>query len=540
MFTSIVQEFKKLLSSDNLTKEKKNFDELILQFNQLKNESTGEEDVNQLLSNDLINALKTKLSDEKELIQKAAEKVKEQKTDLIQQLEELVANEQNIGKAFKSLKIIRLEWTRLNESVGFIQKDVDRQFTKALEDFYYNINIYKAIQDHDLKRNEQLKEEILVKLKSCTEKPTSKALMVELKELRTEWEGIGPVKKELQEDFWTKYREYLDLLYSNFKDFKASEKEEQYENLNLKNTIVDFVSSIDVSTLKNARDWKIIADKVIKVQADWKLIGHVPNTHKDESWKKYRAVCDVFFNAKKEFYDAQKATFKVNKKAKLELIKKAEDLLQAENILDQPNTFVAMQAEWKKIGAVHQRDEQFLWHKFQKSCNEFFNLKKTARKQQDQDKDKNNEAKAAVITAVKNTEDINDDNLLTILKAWWLTNEDFTRKSIQYLKDLEKSFSAKGLNFKELETKFFDEKMEVYSSFENKVDLINRDKIFIQDQIGKVQKEMTQYENNLGFFGNSKGVNPLLQGVHDKIEILQKEVNSFKVQLTKMNKVLKN
>ena len=88
------------------------------------------------------------------------------------------------------------------------------------------------------------------------------------------------------------------LKYSNFKDFKASEKEEQYENLNLKNTIIDFVSSIDVSTLKNARDWKTVADKVIKVQADWKLIGHVPNEHKDASWKKYRAACDVFFNAK--------------------------------------------------------------------------------------------------------------------------------------------------------------------------------------------------------------------------------------------------
>ena len=79
MFTSIVQEFKKLLSSENLTKEIKKFDELIIQFNQLKNESTGEEDVNQLLSNDLINALKKKLSDEKELVKKAAEKVKEQK-----------------------------------------------------------------------------------------------------------------------------------------------------------------------------------------------------------------------------------------------------------------------------------------------------------------------------------------------------------------------------------------------------------------------------------------------------------------------------
>ena len=125
MFTSIVQEFKKLLSSENLTKEIKKFDELIIQFNQLKNESTGEEDVNQLLSNDLINALKKKLSDEKELVKKAAEKVKEQKIALTQQLEELVANEQNIGKAFKDLKSIRSEWTKLNESVGFTQKDVD-------------------------------------------------------------------------------------------------------------------------------------------------------------------------------------------------------------------------------------------------------------------------------------------------------------------------------------------------------------------------------------------------------------------------------
>ena len=54
----------------------------------------------------------------------------------------------------------------------------------------------------------------------------------------------------------------------------------------------------------------------------------------------------------------------------------------------------------------------------------------------------------------------------------------------------------------------------------------------------KVQKEMTVKAGQK--CTAVRRINPLLQGVHDKIEILQKEVNSFKVQLTKMNKVLKN
>ena len=164
MFTSIVQDLKGLLSSDSILNESKKLEELIQKYNSLKNQTNDSEDVNQLLASDLINELKKKIAEEKETLKKQSIAIKEQKEGLIQQLENLIQNEQNIGKAFADLKTIRDTWTTLSEKSPLEQKEIDRKFTKKLEDFYYNINIYKAIQEHDLKRNQQLKEVILNKL----------------------------------------------------------------------------------------------------------------------------------------------------------------------------------------------------------------------------------------------------------------------------------------------------------------------------------------------------------------------------------------
>jgi hypothetical protein len=54
-------------------------------------------------------------------------------------------------------------WAKLGDDGSAQNKQLSYQFFKLIEDFNYNINIYKAIQDHDLKRNQQLKEVILKK-----------------------------------------------------------------------------------------------------------------------------------------------------------------------------------------------------------------------------------------------------------------------------------------------------------------------------------------------------------------------------------------
>ena len=533
MFTSIIQDLKELLSSESILKEIKTLDKLIKQYNELKNQPHDSEDVNKLLANDLINELKRKLTEEKEIQKKQGEAIREQKEILIQQLDELIKNEQNIGRAFADLKILREKWTKLIEKAPLEQKDIDRKFTKKLEDFYYNINIYKAIQDHDLKRNQQLKEIILKKLENATSTGTSKDLIIEIKQLRTEWESIGPVTKELQDDFWTKYRDLLDNLYSNFKDFKASEKEEQIANLNKKIAITQYIKQIDSSELNTVKEWKLKIKKVLSKQEEWKSIGFVPKESKDELWQSYRLACDAFFGAKKHFFEEQKKVFKANKALKNALCKKAEELLQCENPYELTKEFIDMQSEWKKIGPVHQRDEQYLWHKFQKTCNNFFQMKKDSKKQLDAQKDSLNIEKETIINTLKETSIESEKQLLEHLSLWWETNRDYTRKSKELQNKFHKILQSKLDNktAQEFENENIKSKIGIYKGFNDDGVMLSKESIIIEDRIKSLQKDISQYENNLSFFGNSKGTDALMKDVYLKMDRLNNQIEELKGQL---------
>lgn len=542
MFNTIVQELKSLISTESILKESKKLEELIAKFTQLKNDSGSQEDVTQLLANDLINELKNKLSNEKNTLKKKSEAVKNQKEALVEKLEQLVKNEQNIGKAFNELKKIREVWNQLNEKAPLEGKEVDKKFTKQLEEFYYNINIYKAIQDHDLKRNKQLKEVILEQLKKAISTTTSKTLMIEIKNLRREWESVGPVAKDCQDLFWEKYRSLLETLYSNFKDFKESEKEIQIDNLNKKLAIIEQIKRFDIGQINSIKDWKLRGQQIIEKQEYWKTIGHVPNESKDDLWQKYQSVCDIFFTARKVFFEEQKQVYKSNKKQKGDLCQKAEELLLSDNPHELTKDFINIQSEWKKVGPVHQKDEQYLWFKFQKACNQFFKNQKESKRLIDAEKDLINIKKENLILELKKLTKIPDESLKKILIEWWTTNSEHTRKSNQLEKEFNSVLESKldSKSIKVFKRTNFNLKFEVYKDFDDNGAMLQKEKTSLRELISKLKKDISQYENNLSFFGNSKGADSLMKDVYLKLDRLKTEIVSLKEHLKLINSVLKD
>src|SRR5204863_9970496 len=64
--------------------------------------------------------------------------------------------------------------------------------------------------------------------------------------------------------------------------------------------------------------------------------------------------------------------------------------------------------------------------------------------------------------------------------------------------------------------------------------LLRKEKNAIRDKIGKLQATINQYENNLGFFRNSKDMAPLLTEVEsnlnrakEEMQLLQKKLKLF-------------
>lgn len=521
MYTQLVQDLKSVLATDSILKELKKVKELSNTYQELKNKDNTEDDVNKLLAQDLLDEIQRKIELEKEKRKAQEDALRNEKQKLIDELDELIQNEQNIGKAYSTLKSIRESWTKASEEGAFKLKDLDQRFTKLIEDFYYNINIYKAIQDHDLKRNQQLKDQLLIEIEKLSKTEASRQLMVEVKSTRSKWEAIGPVKRELQDEYWNKYRGFLDLIYTSFDQYKESEKEQHVENLQKKKDIITLIQNIDIDSIKSGKEWKNLTQKVLDQQKAWKEIGHVPKNEKDTIWVEYRAICDVFFNAKKEYLDAQKEKFKANKKTKISLCKEAEDWVNHEDLKEATDKFVSLQKKWKNVGPVHQRDEQFLWHKFQKACNAFFNKKKEASKQLDLEKDAVNVEKENILNELNNLEIKDENNLKSIYVSWLNSNRSHTKKSNALQKAFNKAFEAAlasiNINDEEFYHQNFEEKINVYKSFNDNGNMLDRERAAINELANQLKKEIIQYENNLGFFGNSKGAESLLKEVQDKI-----------------------
>ena len=83
-----------------------------------------------------------------------------------------------------------------------------------------------------------------------------------------------------------------------------------------------------------------------------------------------------------------------------------------------------------------------------------------------------------------------------------------------------------------------DQKEIAREKFKNKITAINgnpsklvREQELIRTKIDDVKKIITQYENNISFFGKSRSNESLKKEVENKIESAQKEVEDLKERL---------
>ena len=93
-----------------------------------------------------------------------------QKRVLINRLKEVIEAEENIGSAFNSKKEIHETWKKIGDIPREKRDETQKEYSRLLEIFFYNIKIYRELKDHDYKRNSQLKDDIIFRLKQLRTK----------------------------------------------------------------------------------------------------------------------------------------------------------------------------------------------------------------------------------------------------------------------------------------------------------------------------------------------------------------------------------
>lgn len=464
------------------------------------------------------------------------------KRSLISRLRETVTTEENIGAAFGALKEIQDKWKEIGDIPRDKRNDIQTEYSRLLEDFFYNIKIYKDLKDHDFHRNLQLKKDLIAELKQLNTVDSMKEVESTLKKLQNDWNDIGPVPNEewetIKESYWTEVRS----IYEKVNRFYDDRRAKLQANLEQKQALIEETKTIVAAKAENdsTKAWDVMTKAVLASQAKWKTIGFGPKKENDQVWKEFRAVCDDFFNAKKEFYSEIQGKYDALASKKKDLITQANTLKDSTDWKDTANKLKQLQQKWKQIGHSGVKHEQKLWKEFRAACDAFFNSREAFFGAKDKENEVNLTAKKEVLAAIDAYKPNADKNTaIADLKKF---AEDFNAIGHVPMKEkdaifkgfkdaMDKQYGALKMEGEEMEKIMFQAKIDTMKASPNASRQLGDLKMDLRKQIDVQIKEIALLENNLGFFANSKGADALRKDVDKKIAKANEKIAGIKAKL---------
>lgn len=488
----------------------------------------------------LIESYKNKIAEQKKAIVEEEKKNLTLKKELIEEFSKLVESEENLSKLFGTIKDIREKWNEIGNISRDAYHDIQAQFSRLNEDFNYNVGIYKELQDHDLKRNYSLKNQIIHQVKELLDEKEIKGLDKKIKNLQDAWEEIGPTYKEhwekLKEDYWNAVKE----VYTKIKSHYEEKKNELQANLDTKLQLIEKAKEVVANEAITHQDWEKLSKELSLLQEEWKKTGFVPKEVGQKIWEEFRSIFNEFYDKKSIFFDARNAISEKNKALKKELIDKVGTILSREDFKNSTKQIIQLQKDWKTIGHAGKFAEQKLWKEFRAQCDKFFATMDEHYKKQDLENEGNLKLKEALIDKIKayqpkekNKETIKDlqsfSSEFNEIGNVPLKEKDKIYKN--YKAALDEKYNALDMDKEEKEKVLLEAKIESIKGSADPIKLFREEKEKIRKRINDLTKEVTNYENNLGFFSNSKGAEKLLKGVHDNIEKGRGEIEKLKQKL---------
>lgn len=464
----------------------------------------------------------------------------EKKREVIKELEGLIENEENIGKAFDRFKDLQETWDKAGEIDPKHLSKIRNEYKALVDKFYYNININKELKEYDLSKNLELRETIIRKLEELKDEEHIKDIEFILAASREQWEECGPVKHDLYADLRERYYAASRTLNRKIQDFYQSRKAEMAENLTKKQAFIEEIQNMLTQDLSKAKDWKAATDRIEKIREEWKVVGMTERAANKKAWADLKSVLDEFFSGKREFHAAKIETFNKAKELKEKLVERAAEFADSDDWKDGAEQLKKLQAEWKKVGSAGPRFENKLWEKFRGHADKFFNKRKEFYDTKDDRESANQKAKEDLLKKMSKTElkGSKDENLAAIraLMDEWSAIGFVPKKAIDklgkaYKKELDRLYGALDMAKSEVEAARFKNRLEGLSGDKNAADQIDRERRGIRRKIQELESEKMTYENNMSFFKYAKDDNPLMLEAKKKIAKVEDQIESLKAKL---------
>ncbi len=448
-----------------------------------------------------------------ELLEKQKQENLQLKNTILEELKVLIASEETLKKTYDEFKVLQDKWKAIGQVPAGEVNNLWNNYHFLVEKFFDKVKINRELRDLDLKKNLELKIELCEKAEELLlEKSITKSFKL-LQKYHDEWKEIGPVPQDKKDEIWDRFKVATDKINVLRREHYAQIQEEQMTNYEAKVALCEKAEEISTDNLNSVSSWQKKSNDVTELFKVWKSIGQAPKKLNDEIWNRFKAAMDSFFDVKKAFFSVIKEQQLDNYNRKLDLCVEAESLKDSTDWRKTTDQLKRLQQEWKKIGPVPRRHSDKIWKRFRAACDSFFSRKSEHFTSLKANEEENLQKKKSLLEQieafeVKKSRSENLDAAKAFQRDWmeigFVPIKVKDQLHLQYRKAIDSLFDKMKISESELSATEYRGMVENMKEDPDSRDRIRRERNTLTGKVAKLREEINLWENNIGFFAQSK------------------------------------
>ncbi len=472
----------------------------------------------------------------------------DKKNAVINEIDAASEDTDNVHRHLDKVRELQQQFKAIGEVPAPEVSNLWKRYQTATEKFYDQLKVNKDLRDLDFRKNFESKLLICEESERLSEEPDVVVAFRRLQDLHDKWREIGPVAKEQREDIWNRFKDASAVINKKYQAFFEERKAAERANEEAKNALCEQIEAISLDELKSFAAWDEKTKAVLQAQEEWKKLGFASRKTNAALFTRFRSLCDNFFSSKATYFKSVKDDLSENLAKKLTLCEKAEELKDSTDWKKTTDKLIALQNEWKSIGAVPKKQSDAVWTRFRAACDYFFEQKKQTGSDTRRTEQANLKEKKAIIEQLRA---ITAEGAADIAAAKASVRELMGKyQQIGHVpfRDKDKLHDA----YRAEVSRLYDEldmstAKAGMAAFEASVDEMSGDSRELMRQRDKLMRslemkrsEIKTFENNLGFFNSrTKSGEAMLNDIQRRISRLRDDQTNIEKKIALIDSKLK-
>jgi len=495
----------------------------------------------------IITAFKKRREDERKRAEEEKLHNLKQKQLILDKIKALVDSEEN-DQSLNALREYMRQWKEVRQIPKEYQDELYAAYKFQVDKFYNQLSVFNELKELDKDKNLELKIDLIKRAEQLKDEPNIRKALLQLNKYHDDWKNTGPVRAEISEDIWKRFKAASDIVIDAKKAEQATIDAERQQNLDKKIVLIERAETSIAVVPTQPKEWAKIGKELDELMAEWKKIGPVPTDKNEEIWTKFKAIRNQYYGERKHFFKDLNSSKKDNLTKKEALCDKAESLKDSNEFMKTSDALAKLQDEWKTVGPVPEDQNDLVWKRFRTAFDHFYARKNEWFKQRKQEESGAIDKKKEVILGLetlKSNETIDHQTLFNELKVWqkqWNDAGFISGKSYQQMNktyqaladEIFNRYRSASNNQRNSNQKEHFSNLATSTDGQKRLQLEERK---IKEKITKFKDEIATMENNKSFFKHSKNAGAFVKQFDDNIAKATEQIAKAEQELKLLKSV---